>query len=92
MKVLNAFSTLTLKAIFLMKLNETEYSDFETNFFFFKKLEYCFQLKALRWKTHHFHTKPPEINVKTNRMESTKSTYPKERSNYFIRFENFVSV
>ena len=36
MKVLNAFSTLTLKAIFLMKLDETEYSDFETNFFYQK--------------------------------------------------------
>ena len=37
----------------------------------------------------------PEANVKTNRMVSRKWTYHKEQSfasNYFIFFENFISV
>ena len=46
-------------------------------------------------KTHHFHTKMAYQKPMTNRMVSTKVTYHKERSfasNYFIFFENFVTV
>ena len=93
MKVLNAFNTLTLKAIFLMKLDETEYSDFEMNFFF-QKTGVPFSVESTKIENGSLPYKASisETNVKTNRMVSTKWAYHKERSNYFTFYENFVSV
>ena len=64
---------------------------------FFKKLEYRSLAESTKIENASFlyKTALSEANVKTNSMVSTKWTYHKERSftsNYFIFFENFVSV
>ena len=76
-EILNVLNTLTLKQIFWQKKS------------FSKNWSIVFYLKALRLKTHHFHTKTTisEANVKTNRIVSTKWTYHRDRSfasNYFM--------
>ena len=84
-KILNDFDTLTLKQIFWKTKT------------FFKKLEYRSLVESTKIENASFlyKTALSEANVKTNSMVSTKWTYHKERSftsNYFIFFENFVSV
>ena len=54
---LKVFNTLTLKQIF-----------WKTKIFF-KKLEYRFELKTLRLKTHHFHTKLPHQKPMIRQIE-----------------------
>ena len=77
MEILNVFNTLTLKQI-----------SFKTKTFF-KKLEYGFLVQSIKIENASFlyKTVMPEINLKTNKIVSTKWTYHKERhfvSNYFI--------
>ena len=60
---------------------------------FFKKLDYHFLVETTKIENTSFplETALSEVNVKTNRMESTKWTYQKEwsfASNYFIFLEN----
>ena len=59
---------------------------------FFKKLEYRFLVETTKIEnTFPFRTGLSEANVKTNRMATTKWTYPKEWSfanNYFIFLGN----
>ena len=78
-----------------------QYFNFETDLLeseiFFKKLEYRFLVESTKIENASFPYKTvvSEANVKTNKMVTTKWTYQKERSfasNYFIFFENFVSV
>ena len=75
-KVSNVFNTLTSKPIF-----------WKTKIFF-KKLDYCFLIETTKIKNNHFHSKLlSEVNVKKNRMATTKWTCHKEwnfASNYFI--------
>ena len=74
------------------------YFNFETDFLenenFFQKTRVPFSVESTKIENGSFPYKAPisETNVKTNRMVSTKWTCHKERSNYFIFFENFVSV
>ena len=56
-EILNVFNILTLKQIFWKTKT------------FFKKLEYRNKLKALRLKTHHFHTKLPHQNLMLRQRE-----------------------
>ena len=82
MKILNIFSTLTLKQIFWK--TET----------FFKKLQYSFLVETteIENKSFPFKTVLSETHVKTNRMANTKWTYHKVwsfASNYFIFLEMF---
>ena len=77
MKILNVFSTLSLKQIF-----------WKTKAFF-KKLEHRFLGEGIKIENASIPNKTAisEANVKTNSMVSTKWTYKKERSfasNYFI--------
>ena len=55
---------------------------------FLKNLEYRFLVESTKIQNvFPYKTAISEVNVKTNRMVSTKWTYPKERrfaSNYFI--------
>ena len=72
----NVFNTLTLKPIF----SKTKP--------FFKKLEYRLLVESaiIENATFPYKTASPEAIVKTNKMGSTKRTYPKEwsfASNYF---------
>ena len=75
-KILNIFSTLTLKQIFWKTKT------------FFKKLKYRFLVESTKIENALFSYKSAisEANVKTNRMVSTKWTYHKERifANYFV--------
>ena len=76
-KILNIFSTLTLKQIF------------EKTRTFFKKLEHRFLVERTKIKKASFPYKTAisEADVKTNRMVTTKWAYRRERSfasNYFI--------
>ena len=82
-------------------LKRFQYFNFETDFLeseiFFKKLEYRFLVESTKIEKASFpyKTAVSQVNVKTNRMVSTKWTYQKERSfagNFFIFFKNFVSV
>ena len=78
---LKRFQQSTLKQIF--QKTET----------FFKKLEFVFQLKALRLKTHHFHTKLPYQKPILRQIKwwLKKWTHHKEgsfASNYF----NFLKI
>ena len=84
MEILNAFNTLTLKQIFWK--TET----------FLEKREYRFLVESTKIENALFlyKTTISGVNVKTDRIVSTKRTYHKEwsfTSNYFI-FLNFVSV
>ena len=79
-KILNVFNDLTLKQIFWKAKT------------FFKKLEYCFLVERTEIEIASFpyKTATSEVNVKTNKMVTTKWTYHKERSftsNYFIFLE-----
>ena len=83
MEILNVFNSLTLKQIF-----------WKTKKPFSKNCSIVFKLGALRFKnaSSPYKTAISEANVKTNRMESTKWTYHKERSfisEYFIFFSKF---
>ena len=78
-----------------------QYFNFETEFMenenCFKKLEYCFSVESTQIENVSFPYKTAisEVNVKANRMVSTKWTHRKKRnfaSSYFIFFLNFVSV
>ena len=85
LEILNVLNTLTLNQISWKTKN------------FFKKLEYCFLVKSTKIENASFSYKTAmsEVNVKTKKMLSTKWTCHKERSfasNYFLFFENFVSV
>ena len=76
-KILNVFSTLTLKQIFWKTKP------------FFKKLEHGFLVESAKIESTSFpyKTEISEANVKTNKMETKKWTYHKERrfaSDYFI--------
>ena len=60
---------------------------------FFKKLDYHFLVETTKIENTSFplETALSEVNVKANRMESTKWTYHKEwslASNYFIFLKN----
>ena len=62
---------------------------------FFEKLEFCFLVESTKIENAPFPFKTviSEANAKTNKMDTTRWTYLKERrfaSKYF--FENFVSV
>ena len=64
---------------------------------FFKKLEQCFIVESIKIENVSFpyKTAMSEANVMANRMVSTKLTYHKEwtfASNYFVFFENLISV
>ena len=74
-----------------------QYFNFEQIFWkmktFFKKLEYCFLVKATKIgnTSFPFKTALSEANVRTNRMVTAKWTYHKEcsfASNYLIFLEN----
>ena len=69
-KILNVFNTLTLKQIFWKTKT------------FVKKLEYRFLVQSTKIQNASFLYKIviSEVNVKTNRMVTTKWTYHKERS------------
>ena len=59
--------------------------------------EYRFLVESIKIKSASFPYKTAlsEANIETNRMGSTKRNYQKEQSfasNYFVFFENFVSV
>ena len=56
-EIFNVFNTLTLK------------TTFQKTKTFFKKLEYQFYLKELRWKTHDFHTKLSKQKVMLRQIE-----------------------
>ena len=63
----------------------------------FQKIKYRFLVESTKIENVSFPYKTPisEAHVKTNRMVSTKWTYPKKRSfasNYSIFFQDFVSV
>ena len=63
----------------------------------FKQVGYSFLVESTMIENASFPYKTAisEANVKTNKMVTTKCTYHKERSfssNYFIFFENSVSV
>ena len=82
---MNDFNTLALKLIFWEK---------ET---LFKKLEYRFLAESTKIENASFSYKIAlsEANVKANRLVNTKGTNQKEQSfasNYFVFFENIVSV
>ena len=84
-KILNIFSTLTLKQIFLKTKT------------FFKKLEHCFLVERTKIEKASFpyKTAMSDANVKINRMVTTKWAYHRKwsfASNYFIFFESFASV
>ena len=75
--ILNFFNTLTLRQIFWKTQT------------LFKKLEYRFLVESTKIENPTFPHKTalPEANVKTNKMDSTKWTYHKQRtfaSNYFV--------
>ena len=75
--ILNFFNTLTLRQIFWKTQT------------LFKKLEYRFLVESTKIEnpTFPYKTALPEANVKTNKMDSTKWTYHKQRtfaSNYFV--------
>ena len=81
-EILNVFKILTLKQIFWKTKT------------FFKKLKYPFLVESTKIKNALFPYKTAisEASVKTNRMVSTKWTYPKEwsfASNHFIFFGKF---
>ena len=81
MKVSNVFNTLTLKQILWKRKT------------FFKNLGYCFLVETTKIEkpSFPFKTALSEVNVKTNRMATTKWTYHKEwsfPSNYFIFLKN----
>ena len=83
--ILNVFKTLTLKQIFWEMKS------------FFKKLEHRFLVESIKIENVSFPYKAAmsEANVMANRMVSTKLTYHKEwtfASNYFVFFENLISV
>ena len=65
---------------------------------FFKKVEkvpFLVQSTKIENASFLYKTAKSEANVKTNKMVTTKWTYPKERSfasKYFYFFENYVSV
>ena len=64
---------------------------------FFEKLKYRFSVEATKIKNTSFSFKTvlSEVNVKTNRMATTKWTYHKEwsfASNYLFFFGKFVPV
>ena len=74
-----------------------QYFNFEQFFWntktFLKKLEYHFPFETTKIEntSFPFKTALSEANVKTNRMATTKWTYPKEwsfSSNFFTFFEN----
>ena len=69
-ETLNVFNTLTLKHIF-WKIKT-----------FFKKLEYSFLVESTKIENASFpyKTTRSKVNVKTNRMLSTKWTYHKEQN------------
>ena len=80
-KVSNVFNTLTLKRIFWKTKT------------FFETLEYRFLVEATEIEKTSLPLKTAlsEVNVKTNKMATTKWTYHKEwsfASNYFIFLEN----
>ena len=80
-EILIVFNTLTLKQIFWKTKT------------FFKKLEYRFLVETANIENTSFSFKTilSKANVKTNRMTTTKWTYPKEwifASNCFIFLEN----
>ena len=63
----------------------------------FKRVEHRFLVESTKIENAPFpyETTISEANVETNRLMSEKWTYHKERSfasNYFIFFEDFVSV
>ena len=63
----------------------------------FKNLEYRLLVESTKIENVSFPDKTvvAEANVKTNIVVTTKWSYPKEQSftnNYFVFFENFVSV
>ena len=77
LEILNVFNTLTLKKIFWKTKT------------FFKKLEYHLLVESNKIENapSPYKTAISEVNVKTNKMVSTKWTYHKERSfavSYFI--------
>ena len=81
-EILNASNTLTLKQIFWETktfFKKREYHFLVENTKNIRELSSIIFLKALILKMHHFHTKPPyqKLNVKTNRMVSTKWIYHK---------------
>ena len=78
-----------------------QYLNFKTDFLenenLFQKAGVPFLIESTNIESASFPYKTAisEANVKTNRMVSTKWTYHKEHSfasNYFIFFENFISV
>ena len=79
---LSVFNTLTLKQIF-----------WKTKFFTLK-LQYRFLVESNKIENASlpYKTAMSEADVKTNRIVSTNWTNHKERSNYFVFFENLVSV
>ena len=85
-KILNIFSTLTLKQIFYKTKS------------FFKKLEYRFLVERNKIEKASFpyKTATSEANVKTNRMVTTQWGYHRERSfasNYLkvlFQFKNLL--
>ena len=77
----NVFNTLTLEQVFWKTKT------------FFKKLEYHLLVETTKIESGSFPFKTAlsEVNIKTNRMATTKWTYHKEwsfASNYFIFLEN----
>ena len=75
-EMFNVFNTLTLKQIFWKTQT------------FFKKLEYCFLVESTKIENASFPYKTAlsEVNVKKNRIKSTKWTCRSFASNYFIFF------
>ena len=77
-----------------MKISEYfegfQYFNFETDFLENGKLE----SNKIEKASFPYKTATSEANVKTNRMVTTKWTYPKERSfaSILFFFENFASV
>ena len=90
--------------LFARNVEHFQYFNFELDILekrktknFFKKLEYRFLVESTKIENASFPYKTTisEANVNTNKMVSAKWTYHKERSfasNYFIFFEDFVSV
>ena len=91
--------------MFYVRINENfkrfQEFKFETDFLenenLFQKLEYRFLAESSKIENASFPYKTviTKANFKTNKMGTAEWTYHKERSfasNYFIFFENFVSV
>ena len=83
------------------KFQSFQYFNFEANFVesenLFQNLKYEFLVETTKIENTSFPFKIAlsEVNVKTNRMATTKWTYHKEwffASSYFIFLEKFVSV